>query len=114
MTSLTPGLGVFTNTCSGVNGDWFLNDKTIGDQLPDTLSLKKTRALSMVERQTAGKLLCVPLIINLREFVLAISLISLGSNQTFFRPHRITEAASLFCNFKELKQKKCGYVMGRI
>lgn len=42
---------------------------------------------------------------NLREFVLAISLISFGSNQTFFFPHRITEAASLFCNLRELKKK---------
>lgn len=39
----------------------------------------------------------------LLEFVFAISLISFGSNQTFFFPHRITEAASLFCNFNELE-----------
>jgi hypothetical protein len=37
-----------------------------------------------------------------RELVLAISLISFGSNQTFFRPHRITDAASRFWSFKEL------------
>lgn len=36
---------------------------------------------------------------------MAISLISLGSNQTFFLPHRITEEASLFCNFRELQHK---------
>lgn len=41
---------------------------------------------------------------NSLEFVLAISVISLGSNQTFFLPHRITEAASLFCSFNELQQ----------
>lgn len=40
----------------------------------------------------------------LREFVLAISLISLGSNQTFFLPHRSTEAASLFWSFRELQR----------
>lgn len=42
----------------------------------------------------------------LREFVLAISLISLGSNQTFFLPHRSTEAASLFWSFRELQNGK--------
>jgi hypothetical protein len=36
------------------------------------------------------------------ELALAISLISLGSNQTLFLPHFITEAASRFCNFNEL------------
>merc|ERR1712029_275167 len=36
------------------------------------------------------------------ELALAISLISLGSNQTLFLPHFITEEASLFCNFNEL------------
>lgn len=40
---------------------------------------------------------------NLLEFVLAISLISFGSNQTFFLPHRITEAASLFWSLRELQ-----------
>ena len=39
---------------------------------------------------------------NLLEFVLAISLISLGSSHTFFLPHLITEAASLFCSLREL------------
>lgn len=43
---------------------------------------------------------------NLLEFVLAISLISLGSNQTFFLPHRITEAASRFWSFNELQIQK--------
>lgn len=42
----------------------------------------------------------------LLELALAISLISLGSNQTFFLPHRITEEASLFCNLRELKPKQ--------
>lgn len=42
--------------------------------------------------------------VNLREFVLAISLISFGSNQTFFLPHRITEAASLFWSLRELQK----------
>lgn len=43
---------------------------------------------------------------NLLEFVLAISLISFGSNQTFFLPHRITEAASLFWSLRELQKKQ--------
>lgn len=43
---------------------------------------------------------------NLLEFVLAISLISLGSNHTFFLPHRITEAASRFWSFNELQLQK--------
>lgn len=42
----------------------------------------------------------------LLELVFAISLISFGSNQTFFLPHRITEAASLFCNLRELEANK--------
>lgn len=41
---------------------------------------------------------------NLRELVFPISLISFGSNQTFFLPHFITEAASLFCNLRELER----------
>lgn len=50
-----------------------------------------------------------------RELVLAISFTSLGSNHTFFLPHRITEAASLLCNLRELhqgreKHKLLGYV----
>ena len=47
-----------------------------------------------------------PSLINLRmfclELALAISLISLGSNQTLFLPHFITLAANRFCSFKEL------------
>jgi hypothetical protein len=43
-----------------------------------------------------------PTNLNLRELVLAISLISLGSSHTFFLPHLITEAASLFCSLREL------------
>lgn len=44
------------------------------------------------------------------ELVLAISLTSFGSNQTFFLPHRITEAASLFCSLSELQKEKKKYV----
>ena len=36
------------------------------------------------------------------ELALAISLISLGSNQTLFLPHFITLAANRFWSFKEL------------
>lgn len=49
---------------------------------------------------------CVCVCVHLREFVLAISLISFGSNQTFFLPHRITEAASLFWSLRELQKYK--------
>jgi hypothetical protein len=42
---------------------------------------------------------------NLLELVFAISLISLGSSHTFFLPHLITEAASLFCSLRELENK---------
>lgn len=48
----------------------------------------------------------------LLELVFAISLISFGSNQTFFLPHRITEAASLFCNLRELETNKQKYQLG--
>uniref|UniRef100_A0A224Y5G4 Uncharacterized protein n=1 Tax=Panstrongylus lignarius TaxID=156445 RepID=A0A224Y5G4_9HEMI len=50
-----------------------------------------------------------------RELVFAISLISLGSNHTFFLPHLITEAASLFCNFSELifKEHQHSLLTGR-
>merc|ERR1711997_1140381 len=41
------------------------------------------------------------------ELALAISFISLGSNQTLFLPHFITEEASLFCNFSELILYRC-------
>jgi len=39
---------------------------------------------------------------HLREFALAISVVSLGSSQTFFLPHFSTLAANLFCNLNVL------------
>jgi len=60
-----------------------------------------TRAL---EWTTPGFLMMTPSLYSLatflRELASAISLISLGSNQTLRFPHFSTEAANRFCNFK--------------
>ena len=42
----------------------------------------------------------------LRELALAISLVSLGSNQTLFLPHFSTAEANRFCNLSVLKKDK--------
>jgi hypothetical protein len=57
------------------------------------------RAASLYQNQTNFLVLTI---LNLLELVLAISLISFGSSHTFFLPHLITEAASLFCSLREL------------
>merc|ERR1719347_736193 len=80
-------------------------------RLPKPVCLPFLRASSFLrtrdlEWTATGFLMTRPSLMSLRmfwrELALAISLISLGSNQTFFCPHFMTDAASRFCNFSEL------------
>merc|ERR1719511_474528 len=79
MSSLSTCFGIITYSRPGMDSYGFLNTK------PSLMSLR----------------------MFWRELALAISLISLGSNQTFFCPHFMTDAANRFCSFKELMLKRC-------
>merc|ERR1719356_69442 len=72
--------------------------------------LSRTRDL---EWTATGFLITKPSLMSFRmfwrELALAISLISLGSNQTFFCPHFMTDAANRFCSFKELMLKRYAF-----
>merc|ERR1712051_786691 len=81
----------------------FLLPKPVWRPLRLASVLSRTRER---EWTATGFLMTRPSLMSLRifclELALEISLISLGSNQTLFLPHFITEEASLFCNFNEL------------
>lgn len=66
---------------------------------PEILLISENNGIYLFFQQKFCKIEC------LLEFVLAISLISFGSSQTFFLPHLITEAANRFCSLKELKRR---------
>merc|ERR1719461_1349836 len=95
----------------------FLRHSSILSTFPLTITgvtaLRRASVLSRtrdLECTATGFLITRPSLISLRifclELALAISLISLGSSQTLFLPHFMTEAAKRFCSFNELILKK--------
>merc|ERR1719295_2181967 len=81
----------------------FLLPKPVWRPFLRASSFLRTRDL---EWTATGFLMTRPSLMSLRmfwrEFALAISLISLGSNHTLFLPHFMTPAARRFCSLREL------------
>lgn len=96
---------VFAAAGARVHRDRLLDDETIFHQLPDCLTWNTNVENTHMKRDLLNKPLQSRITVtpNVRELALAISLVSLGSSQTFFLPQRRTLDAKRFWSLSMLK-----------
>lgn len=103
MTTFTPCQCILAAASAGMNRYRFSNDQPILDQFSDLLACCKIKMLLTDAGQNLDG--DPHMAINLREFALAISLVSFGSSQTFFLPQRKTLDAKRFWSLSMLGKK---------